>query len=103
MFPEKKGFLRYSGTTPRFYNYLKGKIWFLGMVRGASDPMFLKYKNKYEELLMKNNEPIPDQVTRPRLYTLPEDQLIKLFKIWEEAGIENAINQYAKSVWTPKN
>ena len=43
-FPEKKGFLRYGGTTPQFYNYLNGKILFLGMVRGTKDEMFLKQK-----------------------------------------------------------
>ena len=43
-FSDKKGFLRYEGATPQFYNYLKGKILFLGMVRGMEDEMFLKFK-----------------------------------------------------------
>jgi hypothetical protein len=30
---------------------LSGKILFLGMVRGKKDTMYLKYKNKLDELL----------------------------------------------------
>jgi hypothetical protein len=51
-FPEKKGFLRYKGSTPQFYNYLKWKnsfSWAWSEV--LKDEMFLKIqKRKFDEL-----------------------------------------------------
>lgn len=54
-FPEKKGFLRYDGRIPQFYNYLSGKILFLGMIRGAKDEMFLKFKTEFDKLNKEMN------------------------------------------------
>lgn len=92
-FPEKKGFLRYGGATPQFYNYLSGKILFLGMVRGAKDEMFLKFKTDFDKLKnemngnVKRNSQAIDTVNS----NLP---LYNLLKIWETQGIETAIKQY---------
>ncbi len=50
LYPHEKGFLR-NKTIPPMESVLSGKILFLGMVRGKEDTMYLKYKNKLEELL----------------------------------------------------
>jgi retron-type reverse transcriptase len=50
LYPQEKGFLR-NKTIPPMESVLSGKILFLGMVRGKEDTMYLKYKNKLEELL----------------------------------------------------
>lgn len=50
LYPDEKGFLR-NKTIPPMESVLNGKILFLGMVRGKKDSMYLKYKNKFEELL----------------------------------------------------
>jgi RNA-directed DNA polymerase len=49
-YPQEKGFLR-NKTIPPMESVLRGKILFLGMVRGKEDVMFLKYNNKLNELL----------------------------------------------------
>jgi RNA-directed DNA polymerase len=50
LYPQEKGFLR-NKTIPPMESVLSGKILFLGMVRGKKDTMYLKYKNKLDELL----------------------------------------------------
>ncbi len=50
LYPLEKGFLR-NKTIPPMESVLSGKILFLGVVRGKEDAMYLKYKNKLEELL----------------------------------------------------
>lgn len=49
-YPMEKGFLR-NKTIPPMESVLDGKIMFLGMVRGNDDTLYLKYKNKLNELL----------------------------------------------------
>lgn len=49
-YPQEKGFLR-NKTIPPMEAVLDGKIMFLGMVRGKEDTLYLKYKNKLNELL----------------------------------------------------
>ncbi len=50
LYPQEKGFLR-NKAIPPMESVLSGKILFLGMVRGKEDIIYLKYKNKLEELL----------------------------------------------------
>lgn len=92
-FPEKKGFLRYGGKTPRFYNYLKGKILFLGMVRGSKDNIFLKQKISFDELYSKMNVKTNEakQISKP---SYSASLLFELLRTWEKKGIETAIKQY---------
>lgn len=94
-FPEKKGFLRYGKTTPQFYNYLSGKILFLGMVRGSKDEMFLKFKANFDKLYieMKGNSILVNQTININNTDLA---LFNLLKIWEQKGIETAIKEYGK-------
>jgi RNA-directed DNA polymerase len=47
---QDKGFIR-NKFIPPMESVLRGKILFLGMVRGKDDKIFLKYKNKFDELL----------------------------------------------------
>lgn len=94
-FPDKKGFLRYRGITPQFYNYLNGKILFLGMVRGAADPMFLKFKNNFENLFEKmTGNPIIYKI-KEHSYVESDINLMTILNIWKNEGIENAIKKYS--------
>lgn len=91
-FPNKKGFLRYGGATPQFYNYLNGKILFFGMVRGANDAMFLKFKTNFDLLYSK--------IQRNDLASIPENiseneiDLGLILDIWEKEGIEKAMEKF---------
>lgn len=89
-FPDKKGFLRYDGATPQFYDYLNGKILFLGMVRGQSDSMYLKFKNEYDNLYNKMNGKVLLSNKKVRTESIEID-LGNILKIWEENAIENAM------------
>lgn len=92
-FPEKKGFVRYGGATPQFYNYLKGKILFLGMVRGAEDELFLKYKMSFDILQNKMNgkTDVEIPISKPISTKL---SVFEILQIWENQGIDSAIKQY---------
>jgi RNA-directed DNA polymerase len=41
---------RYPGASPRFEDILRGRIAYLAMVRGGSDPLALRFKAQYENL-----------------------------------------------------
>jgi RNA-directed DNA polymerase len=92
-FPDKKGFLRYGGATPQFYNYLSGKILFLGMVRGAKDEIFLKQKMSFDELYSEVNDKKNhiNQISKP---SGSISSIFDLLQTWEKMGIETAIKQY---------
>lgn len=94
-FPEKKGYLRYGGSTPQFYNYLNGKILFLGMVRGTKDEMYLKQKIVFDELYSDTigKTKRANQIFKPNNSSL---SLFELLQTWEKKGIEAAIKQYHK-------
>lgn len=91
-FPDKKGFLRYGGATPKFYNYLNGKILFLGMVRGSKDEMYLKFKSEYDELNneMNENRKYNQEVLKIKDHK-PQFLIKEILNIWSEQGIYNAI------------
>ena len=101
-FPEKKGFLRYGGTTPQFYNYLSGKILFLGMVRGAKDEMFLKFKAEFDKLNYEMNgfKNINKEVLKLE-NQISQFSIKEILNIWLEKGIDNAIKHHNK--WIHKN
>lgn len=84
-FPDKKGFLRYGGATPQFYNYLNGKILFFGMVRGANDALFLKFKTVFDQLYNqikgKNSELLTENISENEI------DLGLILDIWEKEGI----------------
>jgi hypothetical protein len=94
-FPDKKGFLRYGGNFPEFYNYLNGKILFLGMVRGNKDEMYLKFKTEFDKLYDEINRKIKakKQIQKSSNSDL---ELIDLLHIWENQGVETAIKIYNK-------
>ncbi len=92
-FPEKKGFLRYGGAMPQFYNYLNGKILFMGMVRGEKDDMFLKQKISFDELYSKMYF-ITNHDTQILKQSNSTSSLFELLQTWEKKGIEIAIKQY---------
>lgn len=91
-FPDKKGFLRYDGATPQFYDYLKGKILFLGMVRGQSDSMYLKFKNEYDNLYNKMNGK-EFQTLKNASNENNQMDLGLILNIWETKGFEKAMDK----------
>ena len=93
-FPEKKGFLRYDGATPQFYNYLNGKILFLGMVRGGTDEMYLKFKTVYDILYtdMQKQKPKEIEFVRTKFFVQPSFNLKKVLDVWENEGFANAMD-----------
>lgn len=91
-FPDKKGFLRYGGATPQFYNYLNGKILFFGMVRGANDVMFLKFKTNFDLLYSKIQR--NDLASIPENISKNEIDLGLILDIWEKEGIEKAMEKF---------
>lgn len=94
-FPDKKGYLRYGGSTPQFYNYLHGKILFMGMVRGTKDEMFLKFKTQFDTLLNKMNGNIDKEHPKNLKPASAEIKLLELLNMWETQGIENALIKYS--------
>ena len=101
-FPDKKGFLRYGGATPQFYNYLSGKILFLGMVRGAKDEMFLRFKTDFDKLNNEMNgiKNINNEVFKYK-NQVSQFSIKEILNIWSEKGIDNAIKIYNK--WIHKD
>ncbi len=94
-FPGKRGFLRYGGSTPQFYNYLNGKILFLGMVRGVKDEMFLKFKSDFDHLSERvTGEPVNSKIKEDKILE-SEINLMTVLNIWKNEGIENAIKKYS--------
>lgn len=95
-FPDKKGYLRYEGAIPQFQNYLKGKILFLGMVRGLQDEMYLKFKNEFNTLSNKtdieNSPPTQNKI----FDNSAQFKLVEILKIWQTDGIETAIKLYSQ-------
>jgi RNA-directed DNA polymerase len=94
-FPEKKGFLRYEGNTPKFYHYLHGKILFLGMVRGQKDYLYLKFKSSYDFLISKLNSNSKAENNNEKSYN-SYNELFDLLNIWEKHGIDSAMKTYKK-------
>lgn len=92
-FPEKKGFLRYEGATPQFQNYLSGKILFLGMVRGITDDMFVKFKTEFDLLSNSHIESVKPKVTKNLSnFTEPSFNLKNVLDIWENDGFDKAMD-----------
>ncbi len=94
-FPDKKGFLRYGGSTPQFYNYLNGKILFMGMVRGEKDEIFIKQKLNFEKLF---NEMIMQINKHKQISNISDtsSHIFEILKSWDKNGIEIAIKQHMK-------
>lgn len=91
-FPTKKGYRR--GVSSRgkvFHKYLKGKIEFLGHVRGHGDPLYHKFKSNYEKLLAGQGL-APKDVE----IDISDDSLEEILHIWENEGIESAIRKYSR-------
>ena len=63
---------------PVFENVLVGKLQYLKMVKGKNDSTYVKLKVRYERLSNKNS------------------CIEKILKIWENQGVENAIEEYQK-------
>ena len=101
MFPHKKGFQRYGGSTPQFYHYLSGKILFLKMVRGNTDEIFLtfhlSFQTLYEQFQGKAKEQKKELVDLKELLEktiATENRLLQALSIWQKQGIDNAISFY---------
>jgi RNA-directed DNA polymerase len=93
-FPNKQGFLRYGGAIPKFQSYLSGKILFLGMVRGATDAMFLKLKNEYDNLAGKPTEQVKSNITKDLSnFTKLNFDLKNVLDNWENNGFGNAMDK----------
>ena len=95
-FPEKKGYIRYGGVTPQFYNYLNGRILFLGMVRGAKDEIFLRFKKSFDALDSEKNRNLnySNQSIKPLKSTTNLLYINVLLQTWQKHGIEIAIKKY---------
>ena len=63
---------------PVFENVLVGKLQYLKMVKGKNDSTYVKLKVRYDRLSNKNT------------------CIEKILKIWENQGVENAIEEYQK-------
>jgi len=63
---------------PVFENVLIGKLQYLKMVKGKNDSTYVKLKVRYDRLSNKNT------------------CIEKILKIWENQGVENAIEEYQK-------
>tara|TARA_B110000902_G_scaffold197787_1_gene224411 strand:+ start:651 stop:1811 length:1161 start_codon:yes stop_codon:yes gene_type:complete len=63
---------------PVFENVLMGKLQYLKMVKGKNDSTYVKLKVRYDRLSNKNT------------------CIEKILKIWENQGVENAIEEYQK-------
>ena len=63
---------------PVFENVLMGKLQYLKMVKGKNDSTYVKLKVRYDRLSNKNS------------------CIEKILKIWENQGVENAIEEYQK-------
>jgi hypothetical protein len=64
---------------PVFENVLMGKLQYLKMVKGKNDSTYVKLKVRYDRLSNKNT------------------CIEKILKIWENQGVENAIEEYQKN------
>ena len=64
---------------PVFENALMGKLQYLKMVKGKNDSTYVKLKVRYDRLSNKNT------------------CIEKILKIWENHGVENAIEEYQKN------
>lgn len=95
-FKDKKGFLRGDKKTPKYKHYLKGKILFLGMVKGEKDSTFLRLKSDYDKL---NAELIENTKYLHPIFNIKNSSnnensslnLLNLLKVWETKGIDEAI------------
>ena len=99
-FPEKKGFLRYDGNTPKYLHYLKGKILYLGMVKGNNDLTFLRLKSDYDKLYAENSIKTNDtengfNIKNSSNFDISNIYLHNLLKVWELQGIDEAIKKYS--------
>ncbi len=116
-----KGFVRNQGKIPPMANVLMGKIYFLAMVRGREDALYLRFKAKFEALSADANEVFPQQrasdgigifsaikipkiqrgsvlspaIEAPQIEKteLTLDQLTEILNLWEREGIEQAIKK----------
>lgn len=78
-----KGYHRYDGAIPAIEDVVMGRLEYLGMVRGKSDPKYQLLKMKFDSLCMKEQ------------YTDTEYQ--EVLQVWENEGVEKAMNKfYAK-------
>lgn len=81
-FPTKKSFLKYHMKAPLFYEYLKGKILFLGMVRGEDDAMFTRFVSEINRLLILSNlVPIGRNT----------ESVLKLLDEWDSFGLDHVV------------
>lgn len=151
-YPQSKGHARNSGRIPKMELVLSGKIYFLGMVRGHEDVLYLRFKTKLLTLFDETNKvetatqqesdkvgffsalqaahqtgnrqrgfaknqtvsQLPagifsaaqtaatqhESPTTQEIYELPVqqiptslDQLTEILDIWEQEGLEKAINK----------
>ena len=51
-YPDEKGYIR-NRSIPELESVLRGKLMFMGMVRGNDDQIFLKYQNQFNKLSKK--------------------------------------------------
>lgn len=79
-YQREKGFVRYRGEIPPFENYLAGKLEYLGMVRGKTDPTYRLLKLQFDTLCMKTD--------------LTADELLEILQTWDEQGIKKAMDQF---------
>jgi hypothetical protein len=94
-FPEKKGYLRYDGKTPKFLNYLYGKILYLGMVKGKNDVTFLKLKSDFDKLNKAFGVETKFSVQDFTNVDISNIYLHSILKVWQLQGIDKAIKKYS--------
>jgi RNA-directed DNA polymerase len=87
-YKNEKGFLRNKGKIPPMENVLWGKIQFLGMVRGQNDAIYLRFCDIYKNKCIAQSENVVLQKS-PSIDLLA---LQKLLNIWEQSGLDEAIN-----------
>ena len=82
------GFLRNKGKIPPMESVLWGKIQFLGMIRGHNDTTYQRYCDIYKNDCLAKSTPSGIVPTK----SLDLSDLQKLLNIWEQNGLDKAIN-----------
>lgn len=73
-----------------FLNFLKGKINFLGLVKGKDNAQFIRFANKFDQLLKYSNQRKP----YPFFYNYNKEiNLDSFLNNYESLGLEAALNQ----------
>lgn len=81
----EKGFSKYAGTIPTMIAVVRGKLDFLGMVKGRNDSVYINLKDKISKLLSATA--IDNNIKSDKYSELDIEEILN---IWLNEGIENA-------------